>query len=406
MSGADAPIHVLLTVDAIGGVWTWARELTRELAGPVRFTLAVLGPTPTLAQRREMMAGHPQLTIVTHPGRLEWMPDADHDVARSGEWLVALAARGRPDVVHLTGYAHAALPFRRPVVVTAHSCVCSWWRAVKREPAPASWNAYRARVQAGLDSATLITAPTRAMLDALGREYRLSRPAIVINNGLAPAREPTLLADARQPDADAGVRTGGGSSGKRPLIFAAGRVWDEAKNLAMLDRVATRLSWPVWIAGPTDAPGVTSSREGGARLLGRLDPPDVRHLMTQAAIYAMPAKYEPFGLSILEAAQAGCALVLGDIASLRELWSGAALFVDPADEASLARALIQLASRPDLRSELAQRARLRAQRYTAEAFGRIHLSVYRELARAALGREEGRGSPYPAARHREVGSCA
>ena len=34
----------------------------------------------------------------------------------------------------------------------------------------------------------------------------------------------------------------------------------------------------------------------------------------------LPARYEPFGLSILEAALSGCALVLGDLPSLRELW--------------------------------------------------------------------------------------
>ncbi len=32
----------------------------------------------------------------------------------------------------------------------------------------------------------------------------------------------------------------------------------------------------------------------------------------------LPARYEPFGLSVLEAALSGCALVLGDIPSLRE----------------------------------------------------------------------------------------
>ena len=52
--------------------------------------------------------------------------------------------------------------------------------------------------------------------------------------------------------------------------------------------------------------------------------------MGRAAIYALPARYEPFGLSILEAALSGCALVIGDIPSLREIWADAALFV-PSD---------------------------------------------------------------------------
>lgn len=43
-------------------------------------------------------------------------------------------------------------------------------------------------------------------------------------------------------------------------------------------------------------------------------------------IYVHPALCEPFGLAVVEAAQAGCALVLSEIAPLRENWEGAALF--------------------------------------------------------------------------------
>jgi hypothetical protein len=47
----------------------------------------------------------------------------------------------------------------------------------------------------------------------------------------------------------------------------------------------------------------------------------------------LPARYEPFGLSVLEAALSGCALVPGDIASLRGNWDGVAEFVCPDDAA-------------------------------------------------------------------------
>ncbi len=54
--------------------------------------------------------------------------------------------------------------------------------------------------------------------------------------------------------------------------------------------------------------------------VGRLGPEEMREQYARAAIFAHPARYEPFGLSVLEAALSGCALVLGDISSLRELW--------------------------------------------------------------------------------------
>lgn len=105
---------------------------------------------------------------------------------------------------------------------------------------------------------------------------------------------------------------------------------DEAKNLDTLDAAARGLRWDVEVAG--DA-GDRSAQH--VALLGQIARTDLRARMGQAAIFAHPARYEPFGLVVLEAALAGCALVLGDIDSLHEQWNGTALFVVPGDSAAL-----------------------------------------------------------------------
>jgi hypothetical protein len=74
------------------------------------------------------------------------MEDAWEDVRLSGEWLLDLEERIQPDVVHLNGYAHGALPWRSPTLIVGHSCVLSWWEAVKGEPAPPSWDRYHQEV--------------------------------------------------------------------------------------------------------------------------------------------------------------------------------------------------------------------------------------------------------------------
>src|SRR3546814_15476866 len=76
----------------------------------------------------------------------DWSSDvcsSDLDITRAGDWLMTLARELRPDLIHLNGYAHAALPWRSPVVVVAHSCVLSWWRAVHGCEAPPEWRTYR-----------------------------------------------------------------------------------------------------------------------------------------------------------------------------------------------------------------------------------------------------------------------
>jgi glycosyltransferase involved in cell wall biosynthesis len=102
--------------------------------------------------------------------------------------------------------------------------------------------------------------------------------------------------------------------------------------------------------------------------------------MGRAALYALPARYEPFGLSVLEAALAGCALVLGDIPSLREVWGDAALFVAPEDRDGLAGALEWLMSRPAERERLAARARERALTFSPRRMARAYLHLYATLA--------------------------
>jgi len=360
------PRKVLMTADTTGGVWSYALDLCRGLCDRgVEVALAIMGEPPSEAQR-EMAGRIPGLRLFESTFRLEWMEDPWRDIERAGDWLLGLEARFAPDLVHLNGYVHAALPWSAPRLVVAHSCVLSWWQAVKGEPAPASWDRYRREVGAGLAAADLVVAPTAAMLGALieqhteqHRQYGpLARTRVIGNGRDAHSFRP---------------------SPKEPIVFAAGRLWDEAKNLAALERVAPDLSWPVFLAGENHHPDGGEVHTHNARLLGRLSQRAVAAWLGRSAIYCLPARYEPCGLSVLEAALAGCALVLGDIPSLRELWRGRAVFVPPDDPEALRRALVELIADPDRRNLLAAGARARAQERTPERMLDAYLAAYGEL---------------------------
>src|SRR3954468_10377013 len=134
------PRRVLMSVDAMGGVWPYALELARHLGSAgVEITMAALGPEPTPAQR-DGLARLAGTALRTSTFKLEWMPDCWDDVRASGEWLLALEREIKPDLVHLNGFSHGALPWSAPSLVVAHSCVLSWWQAVKGTPAPAEWD--------------------------------------------------------------------------------------------------------------------------------------------------------------------------------------------------------------------------------------------------------------------------
>jgi glycosyltransferase involved in cell wall biosynthesis len=135
----------------------------------------------------------------------------------------------------------------------------------------------------------------------------------------------------------------------------------------------------VYVAGEDRHPDGRSIEFSGCHKLGRLAPDRLSDWYARAAIYAMPARYEPFGLSILEAALSGCALVLGDIESLRELWHDAALFVPPGDADRLASALRTLIANPGLRAEIASLGSARARTFTPARMAREYMDAYTSL---------------------------
>src|SRR5690606_9974760 len=90
-------------------------------------------------------------------------------------------------------------------------------------------------------------------------------------------------------------------------------------------------------------------------------------------------RYEPFGLAVLEAASAGCALVLSDLPSLRELWSDAAGFADAQDVRALHDALERLIASPARQKVLRQAARRRAKAFRPQAMGSAYRNLYQHL---------------------------
>lgn len=351
-------LRVLMTIDALGGIFTYALELARGLSAEVDYHLACMGPSPALSQL-EALSSTPNLRLHPSGYRLEWMDEPWGDVRLSGEWLLDLERTVRPDIVHLNGYVHGALPFAAPVLVVGHACIASWFEQVERRGLPPRFTRYKAAIEAGLRGADRVVAPTATMLGWLRRFYGPFGPAKVISTGRTHTPPPLP---------------------KEPLVASGGRLWDRAKNLESLDRAASAMPWPVEVAGPTRLQH--DGREAQARhvrLLGSLAPFEMAKLLARAAIFALPTRYEPFGLLPLEAGLSGCALVLGDVPTLREIWGDAATWVPPDDHRALALAVQRLAARPERLEVRADQARARAARYSREQMARAYLEEYRTL---------------------------
>jgi glycosyltransferase involved in cell wall biosynthesis len=353
------PASILMTTDAVGGVWTYSTALASALADAgMEVCLVIMGQAPSREKRA--MLRDDRIEVVESGLALEWQDPQGDDLAKARAFFAELEDAIQPDVVHLNSFREATFDWTAPVLVVAHSCVNSWALACEdgewlSEP---RWQQYTRAVATGLDRAQAWVSPSAAFREVIRGVYRPASLGTVIWNGIS--------SDTVAPRS------------KRRTILAAGRMWDAAKNISLLARASNGLQWPVFVAGPTLDP--RWSDVGSLTLMGDLGHTELRSRMQHASIFVSPALYEPFGLSVLEAAAAGCALVLSDIATFRELWDGAALFVDPHDDVALHRALAGLCEDERARARLQFAARERSRNYALGEMVEAYRDLYGQLA--------------------------
>jgi glycosyltransferase involved in cell wall biosynthesis len=360
-------MHILVTADTLGGVWTYARELVTGLARRgIRVTLVSFGeilPPERTAWIEELRGVDYRPTAF----KLEWMQDSEADMEASAEYLSGLVEETRPDLLHLNQYYYGALPCDVPRIVVAHSDVVSWWWAVHRvKPVESAWlRWYREAVTRGLSRADAVLAPSRWMLDQIQLHYTRAARSHVVPNGRSVGRfNPHVT--------------------KEDFIVTLGRLWDSGKNAALLLRDDMPL--PVHIIGAERHPELGNPAffmeeiRPNIHLEPQQDERQIAALLSRAAIYAATSQYEPFGLAPLEAALSRCAIVASDIPSFRELWEGAALFFNSHDSRDLRSKLELLAQDPGLRRRYGNLAYDHARRrFTAVRMVDQYVDLYHSL---------------------------
>ena len=350
---------ILMTTDTVGGVWNYSVQLCRVLNDyGIEVHLAAMGSWPSEDQQKEI--DQLKKTILYKSDyKLEWMQDPWNDVEQAGKWLNSIYHTIQPQIIHFNNYAHLGKEWTGPTLTVFHSCVRTWWQAVKGTAAPETWDRYSKAVADSLNSSDVVVAPTRAILKEAVNTHGVTSETKVIYNGI---------------ELDPSEKTE-----KEDLILCIGRVWDEAKNLKSLSETAKNLPWPVYVVGNNVDPNTGKAVEiENVNFLGELSQQEVQDWMQRASIFVSPTKYEPFGLAILEAASAECTLVLSKLETLEELWTGAAHFFNSEDKIEAEEKILQLIQNEELRKELAAKAEKRSKDFSAEKMGSEYISLYRD----------------------------
>lgn len=356
----DKNLIILMTTDTVGGVWNYSLELCRALQKyDVEVHLISLGGFPSKGQMKDL---EPIDNIKLYPTRykLEWMEHSERDIDRIEEKVYQLCKIIKPDILHFNNYIKSSRFFGIPQITVYHSCVQTWWQAVKGEKAPKEWDGYLELIENALNSSDLVVFPTKAIQYAAMSVHRCHSKTKIIPNG----RDLPIHGDAQ----------------KEKIIMCMGRLWDDAKNLSLLCSIADQLPWPIYVAGDSATPGSTEKMDiEKVRFLGKLNTEELCYWLERTEIYINPALYEPFGLAALEAAKAGCALALSRLDTLQEVWKDNALYFNPNDENELLDNVLQLIENEDTRHLYQQRATQRASRFNGESFGKSYHDTYQSL---------------------------
>lgn len=366
-------MHVLVTSDTLNGVWTYTRELVSGLVKRgFRVTLVSFGDIP-LTRDTLWMEDLDGLDYRPTAFRLDWMEEGQQDFPDASAYLCSLVRELSPDLLHSNHPCYGDLPVSIPRVVVAHGDLITWWKAVHgREPSDSLWlRWYRQMIARGLAQASAVVTASQWMLKEIRSSYRLRSSGNVIHHG----RNPILF----NPYVS-----------KEDSLLAVGRLLDPARQLNLLTEqdhplplriVGTdgREPWP-----PSISADPASGRHAGVAVKEVESESQLRLLYSRAAIYVATSRYEPSGMNILEAALSRCALILNDIASLREIWADTAVYFQQNDAASLAEAVRRLSHDPQLRRSFANRAYLRAREcFNAERMVEGYAHLYSDLVRGS-----------------------
>jgi glycosyltransferase involved in cell wall biosynthesis len=297
------------------------------------------------------------------------MEVADKDIEESKRYLELLVREVQPDVLHFSQYCYGDISAEIPKIIVAHSDVVSWWVAVHgKEPDDTPWiRRYREMVSSGLRGADMVVAPSQWMLNAVSKHYSCPAARAVIHNGRTPAEfNPEIP--------------------KHDFVLSVGRLWDAAKQASLL--LESQQNAPVRIVGWEQEPGRESAANrpipANVQLLGPRSQAELRDLYSRAGIYAATSRYEPFGLSPLEAALSGCSLVLNDNPVFHELWGDSGIYFKRDNAVDLARVIDQLRNTPETRREYADRAyRTAREKFTATRMVEQYEKIYQEVTSPA-----------------------
>ena len=268
------------------------------------------------------------------------------------------------------------------LVATVHSL--EPLRPWKREQLGAGYSISSWMEQEGLEACDAIIAVSEEMKRDVLRCYDVpSKRVAVIHNGVDPQKY-------YPRDGKASVRKFGI---QEPFVLFVGRLTRQKGVFDLVDSMdyvpaGTTL---VLATGKPDTPGiedelrrVMKDMDNAVWINQMLEDPDLVNLYNEAAVFACPSLYEPFGIINLEAMACETPVVASRVGGIKEVVIDreTGLLAPPGDPARLGKAITRVLEDPELAARLGRAGRRRVlQQFTWDRIAQKTLRLYRSLTR-------------------------